>query len=263
MRPLELAENQILDFLTTATVLEISEIDLQTRTQPKRLLLERGGLRLHAIFHSMDQHERHVLLGDRRIDDFLDSYRNQVAAYELSRLLGMDNLPPAGLRTVDGMPGAVSLWLEGSMTWAGWLINRNRPSDSAGNTAVAEAVWQRSRDDMHVFDALINNLDRHDSNILVDSNLKLWLVDHTRSFVHERELPTDLEIERCSTQLWEGLQGLQRRRVRQALKPYLGRLEIDALMKRRHRLVKLLKKTIARRGADAVLFDREAALLQP
>jgi len=256
LRPLTLTSDQIVDFLARAEVMETEALDQSTRTHPDKLLLERDGLRLHAIFHSFDQAERHVLLGDLRVDGFLDSYRNQVAAYELSRLLGMDNVPPATLRTLAATPGAVSLWLEDSLTWTNWQANHNPMPGGSTTSLPVEGIWERQGDDMRVFDALINNLDRHGSNIMIDAQQKLWLIDHTRTFVRDPQLSaTALDIERCSTRMWTQLQQLDRSSLRHALSPYLGRDELKGLQQRRRRLIKLLRKAISERGAESVLFD--------
>ena len=43
---------------------------------------------------------------------FQDSYLNNKAAYELSRVMGIDNVPPVVIRRVGDKEGSVQLWIE-------------------------------------------------------------------------------------------------------------------------------------------------------
>ena len=108
--------------------------------------------------------------------------------------------------------------------------------------------------DMDVFDNLINNFDRNQTNILYDSNWRVILIDHTRSFARDTSLPIPEEVVRCSRGLWHSLRTLDKTAVRNRLSPYLSELEIEALFVRRDRLVRLIQDLIDQMGEENVLF---------
>ena len=108
---------------------------------------------------------------------------------------------------------------------------------------------------MRVFDNLINNIDRNLGNLLIDSEWKLWLIDNTRSFGRDKSLPRPELISRCSRQLWDAINELDREQVDERLSPFLNKGEIKAIFDRRDKLVKILEDQIAARGEDRVLFD--------
>lgn len=239
-------DEQILEFLKHARVLEKTPIG-QGVTQPDRLLLERSGVRARAVFHDINESKRNVrLAGKGFIGDFRDSYRNQVAGYEMSRLLGMDNVPPAVVREVDGVEGSAALWIED-----GYLeMDRER----RGAPYPDRVDWDRRLADIRVFDNVINNIDRNQTNILFDSHGKIWMIDTTRAFGATAELPYEARISRCSRSLWEALRSLDREAARRRLRPYLSGLQIKMTFRRLDRLIQLMEERIAERGEARVLF---------
>ena len=92
-------------------------------------------------------------------------------------------------------------------------------------------------------------------NIIWDSNYNLWLIDHTRAFTRDDNLFSPDKIKKCSGTLWEALQALDNKDVRELLSPYIGSLETRALVKRRKKLTKLIQDKIDREGEEYVLFN--------
>src|ERR1041385_841726 len=45
-----------------------------------------------------------------------------------------------------------------------------------------EELWKQENAVMEVFDQLICNMDRNQTNMLIDMDWHLWLIDHSRSF---------------------------------------------------------------------------------
>ncbi len=238
---------ELLEFLRTAAIVGKQEVG-EGVTRPLRLTLEARGVRARAIFHDVQIRKNRVhLRGQGFLMDFKDSFHNQVAAYEVSRLLGMDNVPPAVLREVDGVEGSVALWIEGAI--------RERDRLERGIEVPDQGTWLHSFYDMRVFDNLIYNTDRNAGNILMDGDWKVWLIDHTRSFGNASALFEPDKVVRCSRPLWQSLRRLTPSSVDARLAPYVSIFEIRALFKRRDKLVKRIEAEIARRGEGDVLFD--------
>ncbi len=243
-KPLPFAEvDEVLDFLATAKVVKTSGIETGV-TLPRKLLLERDGVRAHAIFHTVSiEKRRERLHGGRVVNFFRDHYANNVAAFELSRMLGMTNVPPAVVRRVGRDKGSVQLWIESSQT----------ESDRRQKKLAPPGDWRLTAKDMLVFDNLANNIDRNQGNILYDSDWNLWFIDHTRTFGRMKQLPSPERIGRCSRRLFQALRGLDETEVRRRLEPYLGGYEIGGLMARRDTLVALIEERIATTHEMAVL----------
>ena len=242
-------DEELLRFMATAK--ETSSEFLSTGvTKPKRLVLERDGIKVRAVFHYVDREaqETKLLSNGRRVQYFRDSYRNQVAAYVVARLLGLDNVPPTLLRSSDGQVGSAQFWVENSMMD---VERRERGLEPAQPARYVQQYYE-----MRVFDNVINNIDRNQTNILFDTDWNLWMIDHTRTFGRDKALPFPEMIKRCSRTLWDALGRLDDKEVRTALKPFLGVYEVSAVISRAHKVRKLLQKRMVELGEEPVLFTR-------
>jgi len=240
------SEDQLLDFLRTARVIDQTRIPTGT-THPRKLTMEKDGIQVHAIFHDQNDIDSHVRLSDGKfVRFFRDSYSSQVAAYVISRLLGMDNVPPTVMRTVDGKMGSVQLWIENSLTEKDRIEKNLHPPNMSN---IILCVY-----DMRVFDNLINNIDRNQTNMLFDANWHLWFIDHTRAFSRDPRLPDTERLLRCSKNLWNHLKTLNDEVIRKALAPYLYENEIHALLVRKSEILQWFEKKIALEGREKVLF---------
>ena len=246
-KPLPFKEvGEVLEFLRTAEMHFVKTIGSGS-TKPGKYLLEKDGVRAHAIFHDVHDVDRGVRLStDDYIDYFQDSYLNQVAAYEVSRLLGITNTPPTVVREVAGREGSLALWIENAIN------ERDRIKE--GKTPPNISTIKLYFHDMRVFDNLINNFDRSQGNVIYDANWQAWLIDHTRAFGRESKLSSAGKLQRCSVSLWEKLQALDPDLVAKRLTPYIGKVGVATVMTRRDRIVSHLRKRIASEGRDAVLF---------
>ena len=237
---------EVLDFLRTAEVTAREEIP-GSLNRPLKVTLVQGDVRAHAIFRTVDVERDKMDHVQAHARGFRDCYVYEVAAYELSRLLGIDNVPPAVMRTLDGEQGSLQLWVEEAMGV--------RERLAQGIDARHEKLWMFQKQNMQVFDNLIYNFDRNPGNMLIDSGGKLWFVDHTRAFKILPALADRGEVKVLERQLWQRLQALDADEVRERLAPYLRQTEINALLARQKKLVKWIEKRIARHGEQAILFE--------
>jgi hypothetical protein len=107
---------------------------------------------------------------------------------------------------------------------------------------------------MRVFDELIQNRDRNMGNLLWTTDWKMWLIDHTRAFRLGDDLLKPALLERIERSLFEKIRGLTKDTLAKAMGRSMSELEIDALLKRRDRIVKLVEDRIAERGEGRVLY---------
>jgi hypothetical protein len=242
-----LDEEELLDFLKNARVLEKKSVGKGV-TRAKRLVLEMNGIRARAIFHDVNVSRRRHRLGKGAVVmNFRDSYLSNVAAYELGRLLGLTNVPPATVRKLAGKRGSIQLWIENAKDEAERREHR-------GNHPLSVQVRRRIAD-MWVFDNLINNIDRNQGNMLYDSVGGFWFIDHTRSFGNSNRLPSPEKMRRCSRSLLAALRNLEEEATQDRLRPYLSIFEIKSLFARRDLVLQHFEEQVASRGEDRVLFS--------
>jgi hypothetical protein len=245
------SDEEILEFMRTAKVIEKKDIG-KGITQPKRLVLEKEGVRMRAKYTDYVEEKDKATLRTGEVEiGFRDTYVFEPAAYELALLLGFDNVPPTTVRKVQGLTGAVQAWVENTMNEGDRQKQKLRPPDVHH--------WNRQVQMMHIFDELLYNTDRNAGNILIDREWKLWMIDHTRAFRRHTTLKDPGRILTCERRLWEKLRALDAETVKEQLKPYLRSTEIEGILKRRDLLVAHIQKLIAERGEDEVLFTLKPA----
>src|SRR3990170_4780230 len=104
-----LSDAAIEAFLTKARVVSLRNVGTGT-TNSRRATLSDGTLTHDAHVQIVDEQKtdrKARAVGDRT---FVDSYRYNIAAYRLARLVGLRNVPPSVERIVDGSRAAVTWW---------------------------------------------------------------------------------------------------------------------------------------------------------
>jgi hypothetical protein len=216
----------------------------------KKVVLDNDGIWVNSIFRweNVVMHPEFdpTSLGEKN-RHFRDSYESELAAYKVNEILGLNNIPPTVYREVGGRTGSVQLWMEKTTKEVDRRRKGTKPPDVTS--------WNKQSHDMRVFDNLINNIDRNQSNILIDKDWNLWLIDHTRSFAMDESLPEPDKIARCSRRLYNALKQMDEGSVRETLTSLLREAEVDAFFVRREKLIKLLEDRIAEVGESEVFYD--------
>ena len=210
----------------------------------KKVVLDKDGIWANSIFRWEDVVRRPGLDTPRH---FRDSYESELAAYKINVILGLYNIPPTVYREVEGRSGSVQIWMENTTSE---VDRRRKGTDPPDVTS-----WNRQSHNMRVFDNLINNIDRNQSNILIDEDWNLWLIDHTRSFAMDDSLPSPEKVSRCSRNLYNALKQMDEGLVRETLASILSEEEVDAFFVRRELLIKLLEDRVAEVGEAEVFYD--------
>ncbi len=248
-------DEELLEFLRTAEVKKEKELSTGI-TRPLKLLLEKDGVRASAVFRSVSEEKKNVAFASAESELFFrDSYLFEPAAYEMSLLLGLDNVPPATLRKHYNKSGSVQIWVEGAMTEAVRLEKKIEPPDVQR--------WDKQILTMNVFDAVVYNTDRNKGNILITPDWKVWMIDHTRAFRLHKRLQSPEGLRQCERHLYVRLGSLDETLVMERLTPYLKKIEIEAILARSKVVVERMKTLIAERGEALVLYDLDEPALPP
>ena len=194
-------------------------------------------------------HEAHVQAINMVRPDFHDSYRGNIAAYRLGRLLHLDMIPVSVERLVEKKHSAVTWWIDDVlMDESARRKDKIEPPD--------RRAWSDQYHVVRVFDALIDNPDRNLGNLIIDRHWKLWMIDHTRAFGNKRILRGTEHLVRCERGLFDRLRKIKRAELQSVLGSSLSGEDIMALLARRDLIVRHFEQLIAARGQQNVLFNR-------
>lgn len=175
---------------------------------------------------------------------FMESYKAEIAAYKLDRMLGMNMVPPIVERRIEGQNGAAVLWVENTR---GWSVEK--PPQGP------EPAWSIQLTRMKMFDLLIANIDRNQGNLIYDIDWHLFLIDHSRAFIDKTNLKGIAPIGRVDRKLWEKMQALTLEDLDRGLEKWVGDKEKKALLTRRDLMAKNIQDLIAKRGEKFVFYD--------
>ncbi len=224
-------EQDLEEFLRTADVVDMKEVG-DGITRPRRVTLRKGGRTCRAIFKTVDITSTDLHYTNRLEQIFTDKYVYEVAAYRIDRLLGIGLVPVTVLREIDGEVGSLQHWIENSVKMQD-AIDRNL---QVGDT---DLLLQRLML-MYVLDAVIYNIDRNFTNILVRPGQdQFFLIDHSRAFRTHKKLPS-LKEERpipIPEHVAEHLRGLDLGALQAELEGLLSTRQIRSLAKRSELLV--------------------------
>lgn len=216
-------------------------------TESRKVTLSDGSLTHPAQIQIVNKRLPDLYTPDNRPARLYDSYRYNIAAFQLSRILGLPMVPACVERLVEGQPAAVSWWVDDVL-----MLERDRRRD--GIRPPSQEQWNRRMSEAAVFDNLIFNTDRHAGNYLITRQWKLMLIDHTRAFVAKPLLPDRARLSQISRERLEALRRLDAHDLG-PLQPYLQPKERQALLQRARLLVKYFDAQIQKRGSAEVVFD--------
>jgi hypothetical protein len=246
--PAAAAESQAQEqFLRSARVVHIKALNMGVTGSLKATLHE--GETTHAAHVQTVDESRVRFDGSRGVEyNFRDTYKFNIAAYELARLLGLDMVPVSVPRKVNGQQAAVTWWIDdASMT----ELERRKKNVQPPNPA----DWNRQLAVVKVFDELIFNTDRNLGNLVITSGWKIHMIDHTRAFRMHQKCPNLKSLGKIDRDLLDNLRTLDSAVVRQRLGGYLTNYEIKALLARRDQIVQEFESRIQAQGEQAVFYQ--------
>jgi hypothetical protein len=180
---------------------------------------------------------------------FVDAFRYNIAAWELSRLLGLgDMTPPTVARTVRGQPGALSWWMDDVLMDE---AERERTSTTPPDGLALELSRQRQR--MMVFAELVHDTDRNKGNVLYTTDWRLVMLDFTRAFRTTTTLRAPAVLRAIDCDRLVRLRALDRDTLRRVVGSHLTTCEAEAILKRRDLIVARFDRLLSARGAAGIL----------
>ena len=215
-------------FLATAPIDHFEDVPLGV-THPRRAFFKPGGLAGSAAWK---------VLPPSRASGTWESYKSEIAAYELDKLLELGMVPVAVEKLWKHERGAAILWLAPVRSWKEVQF-RPKPEK-----------WDRQIIRMKMFDNLIGNTDRNLGNLLVDAEWNVFLIDHSRAFITSRDLPA--KMSHIDRGLWARMLSLDQPALTLTLGKWLDRGELKSVLARRDRMKAAIATLIQTRGEEAV-----------
>jgi hypothetical protein len=222
-------------YLATVEIERMEEIPVGV-TKPQRAYLPEGGL-----IESMTWKP----IKPGRYSGFWESYKAEIAAYELDKFLDLQMIPPTVEKRVKGELGAAVMWVKPVKSF----------KDLGGPPSpppIHFARWNLQMVRAKMFDVLICNKDPNLGNWLVDPAWNLILIDHTRAFTGEKKFAHTLQ--RIDPDLWERMKGLTEEGLTQALGNWLDKGQIRAILQRRDLMGAEIQRLVAANGEAAVFL---------
>lgn len=212
--------------------------DAVGRTSPWVITFSEGCAIERAIFRYVDR---------QRPQPMADSYKYDIAAYELTKILGVELIPPVVEREVDGRPGTLQVFLENCVREIDRRRKKLEPPDAQ--------AFRNTLEEIKVFVSLTYDDCSNTDDLYI--HLDDWRpcrVDFSEAFAPMEELPPGCAPTICSKKLYTGLLALDKDTVRMKLGSYLSDEEISALLVRKNLILEKIKALITKKGKQNVLF---------
>ncbi len=224
-------ESEFEAFLKQAKVERVDDVPVGV-TKPKRAFVTPGGLAASFVF-------KELMPG--RKSGFFESYKSEIAAYELDKILGMGMVPPTVERKYDGVTGSAQLWVEHCT-----LLR-----DNDTTKAPDPGAWNKQVYRQRVWDNLTANIDRNQGNLLMDQAWNLILIDHSRAFTASMTMP--FPMTKIDKEFYTKLKALDEATIKERL----GKWLFDGpkpILKRRDKIIEHFDKLIAQYNEAAVFI---------
>lgn len=240
-----LSDDQIEAFLRDAKVVKTKSIGKGV-TGTLRATMTDGTLTHDAQIQQVEEKKTQFEAAGAAEFNFEDSWRFNVAAYRVDRLIGLQMVPVTVSRKWKSAPAAFTWWIDDVMMDEGKrLKDKTQPPDSG--------LWNEQMQMVRVFDQLIYNVDRNMGNLLIGKTWRVWAIDHTRAFRTQNTLKTPANVTRCDRQVVERLKQLNKDGLKKSIGEFVTEYQINGLLARRDKIVEIFEKA----GPSAV-FDRRA-----
>jgi hypothetical protein len=251
--PEELAERaKWEEFLKTAEIIANEQMTSGAVTKPYVLTLKQGDITKRGLWKDISG----------RPQGYVDSWKYEIAGYELDKLLGLNMVPPTVERRFQERRGSLQIWVDDTRSLKKLNEEKIKPP------SYKVFFYNRSLYLQRAFDNLIGNEDRHQDNyLIVMKDWRMILIDHSRSFrssgkfikqltYTEKHPEGPMIMKELPKAFFEKIKGLTAEQIKTAVGDYLSDDEIKAVMIRKDLIIKEIDKLIAKNGEDKVLYEK-------
>lgn len=218
-------------------------------TEPWTLVLEKDGITRRALWKNPEG----------RFKGFLDSWKCEIAAYRLDKLLGLNMISPTVEKRFQGNKGSCQLMVENV------IMLRTKQEEKIKIPSYRIEPLNRATYLQRAWDNLIANEDRNMGDILYTEDWHMILIDHSRAFRSSKKFTKTLIfnekskggpklMKKLPMAFVERLKALNFELIREAVGEYLSDQEIEAVLVRRDLIIDWLDKRIKQLGEDEVLY---------
>ena len=216
-------------FLREARIVSTKRVGIGV-TESVRATLSDGTLTHDAHIQIVDSYKPEFRTADRVERSFRDSWRYNIAAYRLDRMLDLRLVPVTIERPWRGRGAAFTWWVDDvMMDERKRVADRIRPPD--------HGCFDQHAQMLRMFDQLIENTDRNLGNTLYSRSWRIWAIDHTRAF---RRSPRPADVDALRTidpEVLERLAALDAKALKRTIGKYVDGPGIRHLLSRRDALL--------------------------
>ena len=201
---------EIEDYLRTAEIIK-TEGTAQGVTKPRKCTLAPGGPVAFLAFKPIPS--------GTYDEGFRESYKAEIAAYELDKLIQLDMIPPTVEKVYQGKKGAAVMWASPAKSLVE-MGEKGIPTAPAPYTDKFDFMVNEA----YLFDGLIGDPDPNLGNWLVDPAWNVILIDHSRAFTRDMIFPVPLRY--IPLELWNRMKALTVESITPALSKWLDKPDI-------------------------------------
>jgi hypothetical protein len=245
--PPTLTDQQMEQFLRTGKVTRQRGVSTGI-TGTSRLTLTDGNLTHDAHLQCIDESKMHFTTPMGTELNFRDSYKYNIAAYRLDRLLKLGLVPVSVERKVGGKTCAVTWWVDDVQ-----MMEKDRYQKKIAPARPEE--WNDQMFQVRVFNELVYNTDPNLGNLLILNDWQVRMVDFSRAFRRMHDLRNSQNLVRVDRRVYEGLKKLNGAVLKEALGNYLIPPEVEGILARRDRIVQIFARRIAESSESAVICE--------
>lgn len=213
----------------------------------RRTTVDDGKISHAAHIQTIDESKTHFESARRNELNFRDSYKFNIAAYELAKILGLNMVPPYVERKVGSNTASVSWWVDNAMMEKDRHKKKLEPPD--------QDAWNKEMYAVRVFHELVYDTDPNLTNILITKDWRIWIIDLSRGFRTMKTIENPKNLVKIDRKLLATLRDVDKFVLTKTLGHYLSKMEIDGLDARKQAIVAFFDKEIAKKGERAVLYD--------
>ncbi len=175
-----------------------------------------------------------------------DSYKLEIAGYELDRVLKLDMVPPTVGVRYNGHMASLQLWV---------LNTRMLKQLNERNLRAPDPVkWNYQLHRAYAFEDLVANLDENEGSPIIDPQWNLIVLDHSRAFTDTLAQPYEIgkKLNQIDRSFFNRIKALDKVTVKRTIGDLVDAGALDALFARRDNIVKAFEKLAAQKGANQV-----------